>query len=145
VPIGRYKNPLICDADNLRNVSIALRHTHAHLFVTDYKEILESANAGDFVYLDPPYKPTSTTANFTSYTNGGFADRDQSELHDTFDKLNRRGCKVLLSNSDTPFIRDLYRDYSNCTSEVNALRAINCKGSKRTGHTELLIQNYENK
>jgi len=142
VPIGRYKNPLICDGENLRNVSIALRHTDAHLLDGDYKEILETAIENDFVYLDPPYRPTSPTANFTGYTNDGFNDANQTELHDTFKKLDRRGCKVLLSNSDTPFIRELYVDFKEDTKEVEVLRAINCKGSKRSGHKELLIRNY---
>lgn len=143
VPIGRYKNPLICDSENLRNVGLALRHSDAHILVSDYKDILETARENDFVYLDPPYKPTSLTANFTGYTNDGFNDKDQVELHRIFKKLDRRHCKVLLSNSDTPFIRELYGDFKEYTKEVNALRAINCKGSKRTGHIELLIRNYE--
>jgi DNA adenine methylase len=142
VPIGKYKNPLICDSENIRNVSLALRHSDAHILVCDYKEILETAKENDFVYLDPPYKPSSPTANFTGYTNDGFGDRDQIRLRDVFKRLDRRGCKVLLSNSDTSFVRELYGDYHAHIKEVNALRAINCKGSKRTGHTELLIRNY---
>jgi DNA adenine methylase len=145
VPIGRYKNPMICDSKNVRNVSIALRHTNARLFVNDYRESLELAREGDFIYLDPPYKPISITANFTSYTNDGFRDQNQIELHETFKKLNRKGCKIMLSNSDTPFIRELYGDFKEYTNQVNALRAINCKATKRTGHTELLIRNYEKK
>jgi DNA adenine methylase len=143
VPIGRYKNPLICDSKNLRNISIALRHTNAHLSVNDYQEALELAGEGDFVYLDPPYKPTSITASFTSYTNGGFRDQNQIGLHETFKKLDGKGCKVMLSNSDTPFIRELYGDFKEYTNQVNAMRAINCKAKMRTGHTELLIRNYE--
>ncbi len=141
VPIGRYKNPLICDSKNLHNVSLALRYSKAHIVVSDYTDILEQAGHDDFVYLDPPYRPTSSTANFTGYTNEGFTDADQKQLLDTFKKLDRRGCKVLLSNSNTPFVRELYQEFS--IKEVSALRAINCKGSKRTGHTELLIRNYE--
>lgn len=142
VPIGNYKNPLICDTENLRNVSLALRHSDAHILVRDYKDILETAKENDFVYLDPPYKPTSITANFTGYTNGGFNDKDQVDLYHLFRRLDNRRCKVLLSNSDTPYIRELYREFKEYTKEVNALRAINCKGSKRAGHTELLISNY---
>jgi DNA adenine methylase len=99
----------------------------------------------DFIYLDPPYKPTSTTANFTSYTNDGFRDKDQIALHETFKKLDRKGCKIMLSNSDTPFIRELYSDFKEYTNQLSALRAINCKATKRTGHTELLVCNYEKK
>ena len=144
VPIGRYKkNPVICDSKNLRNVSIALRHTNARLFVRNYQEILELAKEDDFIYLDPPYNPTSTTASFTSYTNEGFTDKDQIALRETFKKLDRKGCKIILSNSDTPFIRELYRDFKEYTNQVSVLRAINCKATKRTGHTELLVSNYE--
>lgn len=142
VPIGRYKKPLICDAENLRNVSLALRHSKAHLLVGRYGEILEEAQTDDFIYLDPPYRPTSSTARFTSYTDAGFDDSDQQELYQVFRKLDRKGCKVLLSNSDSPFIQELYAEYRDNITEVNALRAINCKGSKRTGHKELLICNY---
>jgi len=143
VPIGRYKNPIICDSINLRNVSAALRYTKAHLNTDDYRNILHAnAQEGDFVYLDPPYKPTNDTANFTGYTNTGFSDRDQEELAKTFSKLDTRGCKLLLSNSDTPLVRDLYKDFSKTTNSVSALRSINSKATNRAGHTELLICNY---
>ena len=145
VPIGKFKkSPLICDAENLRNVSMALRHTNAHLLVSNYQKILELAREDDFIYVDPPYKPTSLSANFTSYTRDGFADKDQIALYETFKKLDRKGCKILLSNSDTPFIRELYGDFKEYTSQVSGvLRAINCKAAKRSGHMELLIRNYE--
>jgi DNA adenine methylase len=133
---------MICNSKNLRNISIALRHTNAHLFVKDY-QTLELAGEGDFIYLDPPYKPTSITASFTSYTNDGFRYQNQIELHETFKKLDIKGCKVMLSNSDTPFIRKLYGDFKEYINQVNALRAINYKATKRTGHTELLIRNHE--
>jgi DNA adenine methylase len=141
VPIGSYKNPVICDSDNLKKVSIALRYSKAQIQLSDYKKILvQKAEEDDFIYLDPPYKPTSSTANFTDYTNTGFNDKDQRELAHVFKKLNDRRCKVLLSNSDTPLIRKLYCDFT--IQEVQALRAINCKASKRVGHKELLIRNY---
>ena len=110
--------------------------------LSDYKQILlENARQGDFVYLDPPYNPVSVTASFTSYTNSGFTNTDQKELRDVFRELNDRKCKVLLSNSDTKFIRELYSDFTQI-KEINVSRAINCKASKRTGHKELLISNY---
>lgn len=142
VPMGRYKNPLICDAQNLRNVSLILRKSNTELRVSDYKEILnENASEDDFVYLDPPYSPLSSTANFTNYTKIGFTSQDQQRLALMFKKLDRRGCRLLLSNSNTPLIRKLYREYK--VKEIHANRAINSKGSKRTGHTELLIRNYD--
>lgn len=144
VPLGRYKNPIICDSENLRNVSLALRHSMAHISVNSYKDVLlqNACSNDDFVYLDPPYQPMSSTANFTAYTHNGFSDQDQRELYDIFKELDKRGCKVLLSNSDTPFIRELYHEYRENTVEVPVLRAINSKGTKRAGHRELLIRNY---
>lgn len=143
VPIGRYKNPLICDADNLRNTSVVLKRSGSYLGVSDYKKILvEKAGKDDFVYLDPPFYPISNTANFTSYTNNGFSLHDQKELATIFDELTGKGCKVLLSNSNTEEIRRLYSNYSHLTQVINVNRSINAIASKRVGHTELLIRNY---
>jgi DNA adenine methylase len=143
VPIGRYKNPLICDSNNLQNVSRALRYSKAIILASDYRRIiLDNAQKGDFIYLDPPYNPTNPTSNFTSYTEYGYGDNDQEQLASIFKKLDERQCMVLLSNSDTPFIRELYSDFMSYTKELNVLRAINCRGSKRVGHKELLIRNY---
>ena len=86
------------------------------------------------------YQPLNDTSYFTAYTADGFNNRDQSELAKVFKELDSRGCLVLLSNSDTSFTRALYSDFS--IKEVDAQRAINCKGSKRAGHKELLISNY---
>ena len=143
VPIGKYKNPLICDSSNLKKVSYAIRYSKAIIQVSDYKQILlDNTSEGDFIYLDPPYNPTSPTANFTDYTDYGFVNKDQEELANIFGKLSDRKCKVILSNSDTPFIREIYQDFSRYTKELDTLRSINCKGSKRIGHKELLIRNY---
>ena len=136
-PWGRYKNPLICDSHNLENVSNAL--ARATLFAGDYTDAAENAQKGDFVYLDPPYDPVSYTSNFTAYTSNGFGHEDQVQLANVSRKLSDRGCMVLLSNSDTPFIRELYSGF--VIREVEAQRAINIKVSKRTGK-ELLISNY---
>jgi DNA adenine methylase len=140
--MGRYKNPMICDASNLQNVSNAFRYSKTVIKVGDYKDVLLRANQDDFIYLDPPYHPISPTSNFTGYTDYGFDDSDQSELAKIFVELDCKKCKVLLSNSDTRFIRNLYSDFSIHIREVNVLRAINCKASKRIGHKELLISNY---
>jgi DNA adenine methylase len=102
--------------------------------------MLSKAETNNFVYLDPPYDPVSYTSNFTAYTSNGFGREDQVQLANVFRNLVDRGCVVLLSNSDTPFIRELYSDFS--IKEVSVQRAINCKGSKRSGHKELLIYNY---
>ena len=143
VPIGRYKNPLICASNNLRNASLSLRNSKVIIERSDYKQIvLENAREGDFIYLDPPYNPASSTASFTSYTNSGFTNTDQKELRDVFTELMNRKCKVLLSNSDTKFIRELYSEFATYFKEVNVLRSINCRGSKRIGHKELIISSY---
>jgi DNA adenine methylase len=143
VPIGRYKNPLICDPVNLRKMSIVLSQSASYLGVIDYKKILvEKVDKDDFVYLDPPFHPISNTANFTSYTNSGFSFEDQKELATIFKELTRRGCKLLLSNSNTEEIRRLYSDFSHLTELALVNRSINAVGSKRVGHVELLIRNY---
>jgi len=96
VPFGRYNNPVICDEDNLRRVSDALQDvTITH---QDYKNVLKTAKSGDFIYLDPPYYPINATSSFTSYTAEGFLEKEQTELRDTFVKLHKKGCFVMLSN-----------------------------------------------
>lgn len=143
VPIGRYIKPVICDSENLRNISIALRNSRTHLYISDYKVVLvDKTKENDFIYLDPPYNPVSATARFTGYTDSGFTDGDQRDLSQVFMKLNDRGCKILLSNSDTPYIRELYKDFSGYIHQVDALRSINSNSLKRTGHKELFISNY---
>lgn len=144
VPIGRYKKPVICDSDNLRNIHSTLVDSKTHIYLGDYRTVvIDKANESDFIYLDPPYYPVSITANFTGYTEGGFTDKDQIDLSQIFMKLTDRGCKVLLSNSDTPYIRGLYKEFSRYMHQVNTLRSINSSSSKRTGHKELLISNYD--
>jgi DNA adenine methylase len=144
VPIGRYKKPIICDSENLRNIHSTLVDFKTHIYVSDYRTmVVDKTNEDDFIYLDPPYYPVSTTANFTGYTECGFTDEDQRDLSQIFMKLTNRGCRVLLSNSDTPYIRGLYKDFSRYMHRVNTLRSINSSSSKRTGHKELLISNYD--
>jgi DNA adenine methylase len=125
VPIGRYKKRVICDGENLRNIYDALLDFKTNLYFSDYRAVLvDKTKEDDFIYLDPPYDPISTTAKFTGYTECGFTYKDQRDLSQIFMKLTDRGCKVLLSNSDTPFIRELYKDFSGYTHQVNALRSI---------------------
>ena len=138
VPFGRHHNPTICAADNLRTVSQALQGIT--LLAGDFTRCLETAAAGDFVYLDPPYDPLSGTANFTSYTSDDFGAADQRRLADLFRELDRRGCLVMLSNSSTPFSRELSGGYEQV--EVQAIRAISSKGNARGPIPELLVMNY---
>ena len=140
VPFGRYKNPKICDEENLRAVSSYLRTADVRIVLGDYRETLKTAKRGDFVYLDPPYAPVSGTSRFTEYVSGGFSEEDQVKLAEVFRDLDRRGCYVMLSNSDTPLIRDLYKGF--LIESVSANRPINCVGSGRSNHRELIIRNY---
>jgi DNA adenine methylase len=139
VPFGRYKNPQVCDEENLRAVSRALQGVE--LLSGDFKKCIERVEHGDFVYLDPPYHPISETASFTSYTKDDFTEEDQIRLAEAYHHLAEKGCLVMLSNSYTPFIQDLYNGYRQ--KEVNARRAINSKGNGRGRVSELVILNYE--
>jgi DNA adenine methylase len=141
VPYGKYTNPLICDEDNLKKINKALQGIE--IKHQDYKEVLKKAKKGDFVYFDPPYYPVSKTASFTSYTAESFLDKEQIELRDTVLELHKRGCYVMLSNSDTPFINKIYSGFKGIRiNKVEAGRAINSKGSGRGKITEVLITNY---
>ena len=143
VPMGRYKNPLICDTSNLENVSVLLRTLNTNLIASDYESfLLNNAQEGDFIYLDPPYNPVSATANFTGYTKVGFNREDQNRLANVFQKLDRRQCNVLLSNSETPYVRKLYEKFAEYMVTIDVKRQINSKATKRSGHKELLIRNY---
>ncbi|MCS6797438.1 MAG: DNA adenine methylase [Myxococcota bacterium] len=138
VPVGRYERPRIVDEPALRAASTWLQH--AELRVASFEHLLDSARPGDFVYLDPPYEPTSPTARFTSYCADGF-DRDaQRRLRDVFGALDRRGCALMLSNSDVLFIRELYAGYR--IDRVAAPRPINADGRGRGLVSELVIRNY---
>ena len=138
VPAGSYKNPRILDVDALYAASAALGR--AEVRETGFEALLESVRPGDFVYFDPPYAPVSETANFTSYTQGGFGSAEQIKLRDVFCELDRRGAKLMLSNSDVPSIRALYADYRIDT--VSAPRAINCNADKRGAVSEVVVRNY---
>lgn len=141
VPFGRYKNPLICDEENLNKVSKSLQNVL--IKHQDYKVVLSRARKGDFIYFDPPYFPVSKTASFTSYTAEVFLEKEQIELRDAFADLHQRGCFVMLSNSDTPFINEIYSKIKGAKiNKIVANRAINSKASGRGKITEVLITNY---
>ena len=138
VPMGRYENPRILDAEALTTASTALQH--ADLRCGDFATTLRLARPGDFVYLDPPYDPASRTANFTAYAKGGFGMTDQVRLSRVFAELARRGCYVMLSSSDTTAVRQLYAGYP--ITKVTARRAISCNADDRGSVTELVIRNF---
>lgn len=141
VPFGKYSNPTICDEDNLRKVSEVLKNVK--IINESYKHVLNKAKKGDFIYFDPPYYPINKTSSFTSYTSEEFLDKEQKELRDIFVELHKRGCYVMLSNSDTEFINDIYSDIKGVKiNKVFATRAINSKGDGRGKIKEVLVTNY---
>ena len=138
VPMGRYRNPTICDTDKLNRTSVAL--AKVDLEHAGFAEMMTRPTAGDLVYFDPPYQPISKTANFTSYTAGAFGEDDQAQLADTFTDLTNRGVHCMLSNSDTPLIRALYKDFH--VDVVLAPRLISRKASGRKPVREVIVRNY---
>lgn len=138
VPFGRYDNPAMFSEDNLRAVAAALQGVQ--LLNTDFSCAVQSAQPGDFVYFDPPYMPLSKTASFTSYTRGAFGPERQRDLAALMRRLAARGVLVMLSNSNTNLIRELYHDFY--IHEVEAGRAINSKREARGKIKELVITGY---
>lgn len=141
VPFGYYKNPKIVEADALRSIHQYLRRNPITLLNEDFEVTLVLAQRDDFIYLDPPYDPISNTASFTGYHLKGFNRDEQIRLKAVFDDLTRRGCSVLLSNSATKFICELYQEYR--IDIIAATRAINSDGTKRGKTEEVLIMNYD--
>jgi DNA adenine methylase len=138
VPVGSYKSPRILNEGALEAASEALKG--ADLRCVSFDTLLENAKPGDFIYFDPPYEPVSVTASFTSYARDGFTRDDQTRLRNVYKALDRRGCKLMLSNSDVPFIRNLYGEFKVDT--VAAPRAINCDATKRGKVSEVVVRNY---
>lgn len=138
-PFGRYDNPLICDHENLVACSDALKL--AHLAAWDFEAVLDNARPGDFVYFDPPYFPLTGTANFTSYTAGGFTEQDQVRLAAVFRELADRGVYCMASNHDVPQVHWLYTRL--CIEQVRVGRPVNSKsGRRRQRVAEVIITSY---
>ena len=135
VPMGRYTNPLICDPDGLRAAGALL--ARAELRCADYRAAVADAGKGDLVYFDPPYDPLTPTSNFTSYTGDGFGPAQQAELAELVRELAARGCHVLVSNSDTPRVRALYKGLR--VDRVRCPRAINSDASRRGDVDEVIV------
>jgi len=145
VPFGGYEKPAICDAKNLRIVSEVLQK--ADIICGDFEESATYINDKTFVYFDPPYRPLSRTASFTSYAKEDFDERSQIRLAEFCRRVDGKGAKFLLSNSDPKnedpsdrFFEDHYEGFT--IERVKAVRAINCKGSCRGEINEVLITNY---
>ena len=135
VPFGRYKNPRILDEARLRAASAALRG--AEILSGDYARVTSELGPGDFVYLDPPYAPAGTTADFTAYGPGGFGPDQQVRLAREFGRLRERGVLAILSNADTADTRALYKDFA--CHVVHAPRPINSNVHGRGAARELLV------
>ena len=138
VPIGSSLNRLICDEHTIKNASVVLKKIKIE--ETDFENLLRAAAKNDFIYLDPPYFPISVYSDFSRYTKEKFYQEDQIRLKKEFDRLNKLGCKVMLSNSDCQFIKELYNSYN--IHKVYSGRTLNCKKDKRGKVSELLITNY---
>ena len=146
VPHGRYKNPEICDKQNLQSVNCALQEVK--VLWGGYEECEKYVDDRTFVYVDPPYRPLPNTPSFTAYSKtSSFGDTDQRSLASVFSVLHRKGAKLMLSNSDPhvtdatdDFFDDLYADFN--ILRVNANRAINSNAKKRGAVTEILVTNY---
>ena len=140
-PFGKYVNPKILDQENLTAVSAYLNDSDVAIYHRDYKAVLDEARPGDFVYFDPPYYPLTQTASFTKYVGADFGPDNQQELAAVFGELARRNVYVMLSNSNTEFIKNLYQGHR--IQQVAASRAINCKGSKRGKElNEVLVRSW---
>jgi DNA adenine methylase len=137
VPVGRYVNPRIVDPEKLR-LAAALLGT-ADLVHAPFDELLNVAEKGDLIYMDPPYVPLSKTSSFSGYSEGVFTMADQARLAAVYRELDARGCLLALSNSDMPTVRELYAGFD--FSPIIAPRAISSKASTRGDVSELLIRN----
>jgi len=142
VPLGKYTNPNIVNEENLRSVSGILQASRVSIKCRDFGAVLRDAKKGDLVYFDPPYQPVSETANFTSYTSKNFSFDDLSRLVKLCQSLDEKGCKILLSNSDSKDVSEMFSKRPWKISKIQANRSINSDSKKRTGHFELLIKNY---
>ncbi|MEC4848946.1 MAG: DNA adenine methylase [Nitrosarchaeum sp.] len=142
VPLGKYTNPNIVNEENLRAVSSILQTNRISIKCRDFESVLRDAKKGDLVYFDPPYQPVSSTANFTSYTTKDFTYDDLTRLAELCLKLDSKECHVLLSNSDSKEVSDIFEKKPWKITKIEANRSINSNSKKRTGHFELLIKNY---
>ena len=145
VPMGSYKNPIICDEGNLRAISKKLQNVV--IVCGDYKKSASFIDNSTFVYFDPPYRPITDTASFTAYTKNPFNDKEQIELAKFVDTLHKTGAKIVVSNSDPKnfnadddFFDNIYSAYK--IKHVEAARMINCNSDARGKISELFISNF---
>lgn len=144
-PAGDYKNPKICDSDNLLNVSKVLQK--ANIRCAGFETVLNDVKEDSFIYFDPPYRPISSTSNFKSYSKHNFTDIHQRELAGVFNELSTKNNLVMLSNSDPKntnandnFFDEIYKEFN--IRRIPARRNINSKGNKRGSVKEIVVTNY---
>ena len=145
VPQGSYKNPRICDEENL--LAISERLQNVQIVCGDYKESINFIDDKTFAYFDPPYRPLTDSSSFTAYTQGGFGDKEQVELAQYIDSLSDCGAHIVASNSDPTNVNDQDAFFDNLYSRhkifrISASRAINSVGSGRGKINELLISSF---
>lgn len=138
VPIGRYKNPEIFNKERILLASSFLRRVKVKK--QDFEKIENFVKKEDFIYFDPCYNPKIRTTIFNNYTKEGFLEKEQKRLAELFGRLDKRGCRLMLNNSNTALVKKLYKDYQ--IKIVKCGRSINCKSDGRTKINELVIMNY---
>lgn len=141
VPYGRYKNPKIVDEELISAISVYLNNNQLEIKMGDFEKAIVDVRTGDFVYFDPPYIPLSETSAFTSYTHEGFSFADQVRLRDAFKRLSDTGAYVMLSNSSSALVEELYKDFN--IYYVEATRTNGAKSSSRGKISEIIVTNYE--
>lgn len=146
VPVGRYKNPTICDEENLRQLSQLIQNVQFQY--GDYSRSIEYVTENTFVYFDPPYRPLNVTSGFTSYTKEDFNDENQRELATFYGELNERNAKLMLSNSnpkninkEDTFFDTIYQGFN--VNQIQASRMINANSNGRGKISEILVTNYD--
>ena len=141
VPYGRYKNPKIVDEELIHAISIYLNSNQIEIKAGDFEDALLNVQKEDFIYFDPPYIPLSDTSAFTSYTHEGFSYDDQVRLRDAFKRLSDAGAYVMLSNSSSHLVEELYQEFN--IHYVEATRTNGAKSSSRGKISEIIVTNYE--
>lgn len=141
VPSGKKKTVNCYDRENFMNLREFFKNKKANITCCDFEESVKKAKAGDFVYFDPPYDTWEDKDSFTSYNKNAFGKDEQRRLADVYKKLSDKGVYVMLSNHNTEFIRELYKDFH--VNVVPAKRMINSKADGRGEVEEVLITNYE--
>ena len=146
VPVGNYKNPTICDEENLRQLSQLIQNVQFQY--GDYSKSMDYVTENTFVYFDPPYRPLNVTSGFTSYTKENFNDDNQRELATFYGELNERNAKLMLSNSnpkninkEDTFFDNIYQGFN--INQIQASRMINANSNGRGKISEILVTNYD--